>query len=83
VNRVLGNDAAIARAAAKYDPDVVNMEGAAVFYACALRGLQCIELRAISDKVARREKSAWNISGAVEAVCAKGHDLLMEIGAAA
>jgi futalosine hydrolase len=44
------------------------MEGAALFYVCCDRNLPFIELRAVSDIVGPRDKSLWDIPGAVEAL---------------
>lgn len=66
VNRVHGNEASIALCQAKY-PHVAleSMEGAAIFYACAQEELPCIQVRAISNYVERRDKSSWKIDLAI------------------
>lgn len=44
-----------------------NMEGAAVAQVCARSGVDCLEIRGISNPVADRDMSAWDIPRAVEA----------------
>lgn len=78
VNRVLALEESIERVVARYSPAVVNMEGAAIFYACILKGLECISLRGVSDRVGPRDKSEWDIAGAVAAVCASAQEVLVE-----
>lgn len=66
VNRVHGNDRSIALCQAKYPHVAIeSMEGAAVFYACTQEQLPCIQVRAISNYVERRDKSAWKIDSAI------------------
>lgn len=68
VNRTLGTPQTIAWISGRYAPDVVNMEGAALFYTCLGLGVPFMELRAISDMVGPRDKTAWDIPGAVKAL---------------
>ena len=68
VNRVLGESHSIAWAEKKYSPQVVNMEGAALFYACLQQGVPFLSLRSISDRVGPRDKSSWDIQGAVSSL---------------
>jgi len=79
INRVLGSESSIAAVVAKYDPDVVNMEGASVFYACSLAAVPCTSVRAISDKVESRDKSKWDIPGAIKSLCIKANEILDEL----
>lgn len=68
VNRVLSDAASIAWVRERYAPDIVNMEGAAVFYTCLAQGIPCLELRAISDFVGPRDKASWDLPGALRAL---------------
>ena len=68
VNRVLGDQRSIDWVRDQYNPDVVNMEGAALIYACALFKVPCVSLRAISDMVGPRNKAAWDVAGDVTAL---------------
>lgn len=68
VNRVLSEERSINWVQRRFSPDVVNMEGAALFYACLSAGVPFVSIRAISDMVGPRDKSAWDIPGAVRAL---------------
>lgn len=48
--------------------DVETMEGAAFLYGCLSAGVPCLQLRAVSNVVGERDKSKWDISGAVKAL---------------
>lgn len=76
VNRTLGEARSIEWVTRRFAPDVVNMEGAALFYVCLLAGVACIELRAISDAVGPRDTSTWDIPGAVRALNSRVIELL-------
>jgi len=65
VNKVHGNEFSIAKAIARFNPQIESMEGAAFFYACASAGIPCIQIRAISNFVERRNRESWNIPLAV------------------
>jgi futalosine hydrolase len=68
VNRTLADPRSIGWIAGRYSPDVVNMEGAALFYVCLTKGVPFAEIRAISDMVGPRDKSSWDIKGSIEAL---------------
>ncbi|HIJ86492.1 MAG TPA: futalosine hydrolase [Desulfuromonadales bacterium] len=46
---------------------IENMEGAAVVQVCLRSGIECLEIRGISNLVEERDMRAWDIPGAVEA----------------
>lgn len=79
VNRVLHSPAAIRDVELRYAPDVVNMEGGAIFFVCGHLQVPVIAVRAISDKVGKRDKSQWDIPGAVKNLCTKGREILLEL----
>lgn len=79
VNRVLGCDQSIAQMRARYDPDVVNMEGAAFFYSCGAAQVPSLAIRAISDIVGPRDKSSWDIPGSVRSVCTRAEKVIAEL----
>ena len=60
VNKVHGNSDSIQRIVKKFQPDVESMEGAAFFYVCMMEKIPCIQLRAISNRVERRNRPTWN-----------------------
>lgn len=68
VNRVLSEPHSIAWARDRYSPSLVNMEGAAFFYVALLHQVPFLELRSVSDMVGPRDKSAWRIAEAVDAL---------------
>jgi len=68
VNRTLSDPRSIGWVSGRYSPEVVNMEGAALFYVCLTRGVPFVELRAVSDMVGPRDKSSWDIKGGIEAL---------------
>ena len=49
-----------------YQADLESMEGAAFFYACLAEGVPFIEIRSVSNYVAERDKSYWNIPLAIQ-----------------
>lgn len=53
--------------AGRYDGICENMEGAAVAFTCLRYGVDCLEIRGISNLVGDRDMSAWDIPRAVEA----------------
>ncbi len=65
VNRVLSESRSISWIAERYAPDIVSMEGASFFYAALQSGTPAIQVRSISDYVGPRDKSTWDIRGAV------------------
>lgn len=65
VNTVHGEDASIATVIARCAPDVESMEGAAFMYACLASGIPFAQVRAVSNRVERRNRAAWDLPGAV------------------
>ena len=61
VNKVHGHDESIQRSIRKFHPDVESMEGAAFFYVCMMEKVPSVQLRAISNRVERRNPSTWNM----------------------
>lgn len=48
----------------RYGADIENMEGFAVAYGCALRGVPMCELRTVSNLVGSRRADDWNLGAA-------------------
>lgn len=65
VNTVHGNTASIKKAVKKFNPDIETMEGAAFFLACTEEEIPCIQIRAISNYVVRRNKKKWETHRAI------------------
>jgi futalosine hydrolase len=68
VNTVHGNAESIARMAARFDPDVETMEGAAFMYCCLTHAVPFAQVRAVSNVVERRNRAAWKLSEAIDAL---------------
>ena len=66
VNTVHGDDKAISQIVHRLNPQVESMEGAACMLACQNAGVACVQLRAISNYVERRNKLAWDIPLAIQ-----------------
>ncbi len=66
VNTIHGHEPSIERVIARFHPQVESMEGAAFLYACDRAKIPGLQIRAISNYVERRNKSAWDIPLAVK-----------------
>lgn len=69
VNTTHGDNTSIEKVKKLFNPQVETMEGAAFYYACLLEGITCSQIRAISNKVEKRNKDNWNIPLAVKNLC--------------
>lgn len=65
VNRVHGQEAQIAVISERLKPDTESMEGAAVLYCCEQASIPCLQVRAISNYVERRNRENWRIGAAI------------------
>ena len=66
VQKVHGFEPSIEKLREAYpEAQVETMEGAAFFYACLLQQVPFFEIRAISNYVEKRDRSKWDIHGAV------------------
>lgn len=83
VNRALSEERSINWIRQRFNPDVVNMEGAGFFYAALFAGVEFVSLRTISDMVGPRNKEAWDIPGAVRTLDAALESVLVECKARA
>jgi futalosine hydrolase len=68
VNTVHGDPASIAAVVERCRPDVESMEGAAFMYASRVAGVQFAQVRAVSNRVERRNRAAWDLPGAIAAL---------------
>lgn len=68
VNQVHGTQPEIEATLARWQPQVESMEGAAFFYAMLRAGVPFHALRGLSNYVEPRNRAAWQIGPAVEAV---------------
>jgi len=65
VNTVHGNEKTITKIVSRLAPDVESMEGAACFMVCEKFEIPCIQIRAISNKVEKRNTENWNLPLAI------------------
>lgn len=61
VNKVHGHEASIGKIKSKWNADVESMEGAAVFFVAHQFKIPCAQLRAVSNKIEKRNRDAWEI----------------------
>jgi len=61
-----GRIASINEIKTKFSGQVESMEGAAVFFVCNWLGVDCCQIRAISNYVEPRENASWNIPVALQ-----------------
>ena len=66
VNTVHGNEATIAKTVERLNPQLESMEGAAFFYACHELKVPCVQIRAVSNYVEKRNRDNWQIGLAVK-----------------
>jgi futalosine hydrolase len=65
VNTVHGNARSIAEVAARFNPQVESMEGAAFMCACRIGGVPFAQVRAVSNVVEQRNRGAWQLAEAI------------------
>lgn len=75
VNKVHGNEKSISQTIDRYQPQIETMEGAAFFFACHQSNINGIQIRAISNKVERRNRENWQIGLALKNL----NDMLIQI----
>ena len=68
VNTVHGHESSIDAVVARCQPQVESMEGAAFLFACLVSGVPCAQVRAVSNVVERRNRDAWRIGPAIQAL---------------
>ena len=66
VNTVHGNEESIKKVADRLNPQIESMEGAAFFYACKQLNVPCLQIRAVSNYVEKRNRDNWNIGLAIK-----------------
>jgi len=79
VNTVHGKEASIARVVERARPDIESMEGAAFMHACLVSRVRFAQVRAVSNMVERRNRPAWKLAEAVDALNAVALRLLDEL----
>jgi futalosine hydrolase len=66
VNTVHGNEASIKEVSERLHPQLESMEGAAFFYTCNQMNVPCIQIRAVSNYVEKRNRDNWEIGLAIK-----------------
>lgn len=66
VNTVHGNEESIKKVQARLNPQIESMEGAAFFYACRQFNIPCLQIRAVSNYVEKRNRDSWDIPLAIK-----------------
>ncbi|MFI5136774.1 MAG: futalosine hydrolase [Sphingobacteriales bacterium] len=66
VNTVHGNEASIKEISERLHPQLESMEGAAFFYACNQMNVPCIQIRAVSNYVEKRNRDHWETGLAIK-----------------
>ena len=66
VNTVHGNEASIKKITERLNPQLESMEGAAFFYVCGEMNVPCIQIRAVSNYVEKRNRDNWKIGLAIK-----------------
>ena len=79
VNTVHGNEHSIAEIVSRLNPDVESMEGAAVFKVCKEFVIPCVQIRAISNKVEKRNKANWDMPLAIQNLNATVVQIITEL----
>ena len=79
VNTVHGNEQSISEIINRLNPDVESMEGATVFKVCNEFAVPCIQIRAISNNVEKRNKANWNMPLAIHNLNHQVAKIIMEL----
>ena len=79
VQRAHGSRSGCRKAFEKFGPVMESMEGAAFFYVCLMENVKCLQIRAISNKVERRNRNKWKLPEALDALAGVTGLLLMEL----
>lgn len=66
VNTTHGNLNRIENFISHTQADIESMEGAAFLFACNLIQIKCLQIRAISNYIEKRDRNKWNIPLAIE-----------------
>ncbi|HTE00521.1 MAG TPA: futalosine hydrolase [Mucilaginibacter sp.] len=79
VNTVHGNAISIEKLTDRIQPQLESMEGAAFFYACKQAGIPCLQIRAVSNYVEKRNRDAWRIGLAIKNLNSFAVELLKKL----
>ena len=76
VNTVHGNEQSIETVINRFHPYTESMEGAAFLFACKAANQPCVQIRAISNYVEKRNRNNWNIPLAIANLNKKAIEIL-------
>ena len=79
VNTVHGRDRSIAAVTERLAPQVESMEGAAFMYACMINRVAFAQIRAVSNRVEKRDREAWQLTEAIHNLTEVGLRILEEL----
>jgi futalosine hydrolase len=79
VNTVTGSESSMKKLLIKYNPDIETMEGATFFYICRRENIPFLAVRAISNRVEKRNRKNWNIDLALDNLSEKLIDVLLTL----
>lgn len=79
VNTSTGSEATRDRLVKKFNPDIETMEGATFFYICIRENIPFLALRAISNRVEKRDRGSWNITLALNNLSFKLIDIFLTL----
>jgi futalosine hydrolase len=79
VNSATGSESTMRKLLKKYNPDIETMEGATFFYICCRESIPFLAVRAISNKVEKRNRNNWNIDLALNNLSEKLIDLFLTL----
>jgi futalosine hydrolase len=79
VNTATGSDITRNKLLKKFSPDIETMEGAAFFYVCIREEIPFLALRALSNKVEKRNRTNWNIDLALNNLSEKLKDVIVAL----
>jgi futalosine hydrolase len=79
VNRATGSDITRNRMLRKFNPDIETMEGGTFFYICRRENIPFLALRAISNRVEKRNREKWDIPLALNNLSEKLYDVIVTL----
>ncbi len=78
VNKSHGTKASVLQARSRFGRVMESMEGAAVFFVCTLEHVPCLQVRAVSNMVEKRNRKKWKVQEAIDALAGFTGLFLME-----
>jgi futalosine hydrolase len=79
VNTVHGEEKSIAFITERFKPHVETMEGAAFMYVCLNNEIVFAQIRAVSNKVERRNREAWKMAEAIRVLGETATEILKNV----